>query len=57
MGPPRRYRRDNTAVHRHCGQAKATKDGKDYTITGTAWGMDAANNEVTKPFEVEVTCP
>ncbi|HPY24270.1 MAG TPA: lipoprotein LpqH [Mycobacterium sp.] len=41
------------------GEAKATKDGKKYTITGTATGVDTANpmQPMTKPFEVEVSCP
>lgn len=39
--------------------AEATKDGNTYTITGTATGVDMANpmQPVTKPFEMEVTCP
>lgn len=39
--------------------AKATKDGSKYTITGSATGVDMANpmQPVTKPFEIEVTCP
>ena len=39
--------------------AKATKDGNKYTISGTATGVDMANpmQPVTKPFEIEVTCP
>lgn len=41
------------------GSASATKDGKNYTITGTATGVDMANpmQPVTKPFEVVVSCP
>jgi lipoprotein LpqH len=41
------------------GSAEATKDGKTYTIKGTATGMDMANpmQPVTKPFELTVTCP
>ncbi len=41
------------------GEAKATKDGKKYTITGTATGVDMANpmQPMTKPFEIEVSCP
>lgn len=41
------------------GSASATKDGKSYTITGTATGIDMANPmaPVTKPFEVAVSCP
>jgi ipoprotein LpqH len=37
--------------------ATATKDGKNYTITGTASGSDNANQQVSKPFEIKVTCP
>jgi lipoprotein LpqH len=41
------------------GEAKATKDGKSYKITGTATGIDMANpmQPVNKPFEIDVTCP
>jgi lipoprotein LpqH len=41
------------------GEAKAEKDGKTYTISGTATGVDMANplQPVNKPFEIEVTCP
>ena len=41
------------------GEAKATKDGKSYTISGTATGVDMANpmQPVNKPFEIAVTCP
>ena len=41
------------------GEATAEKDGNTYTITGTATGVDMANplQPVTKPFEIEVTCP
>ena len=41
------------------GEAKATKDGKTYKISGTATGVDMANpmQPVEKPFEIEVTCP
>ncbi len=39
--------------------ATATKDGNTYKITGTATGVDSANagQEVSKPFEIEATCP
>ena len=39
--------------------ASATKDGKTYKVTGTASGVDMANpmQPITKPFEIEVTCP
>ncbi len=41
------------------GDAKAEKDDKTYKISGTATGVDMANplQPVTKPFEIEVTCP
>ncbi|MGV0586645.1 lipoprotein LpqH [Mycobacteroides chelonae] len=41
------------------GKATATKDGKKYTVTGTATGVDTANpmQPIEKPFEIEVTCP
>jgi lipoprotein LpqH len=37
--------------------AAATKDGNTYTIKGTATGSDNANQQVSKPFEIDVTCP
>ena len=41
------------------GSASATKDGKNYKISGTASGVDMANpmQPLTKPFEIEVSCP
>ena len=41
------------------GEAKGTKDGKTYKISGTATGIDMANpmQPVNKPFEIEVACP
>jgi len=41
------------------GEAKATKDGSNWTISGTATGIDMANpmQPVNKPFEINVTCP
>ena len=41
------------------GNATATKDGKTYKVNGTATGVDMANpmQPMTKPFEIEVTCP
>jgi lipoprotein LpqH len=41
------------------GEAKATKDGNNWKITGTATGVDMANpmSPVNKPFEIDVTCP
>jgi ipoprotein LpqH len=37
--------------------ATATKTGNTYHITGNASGMDAAGQQVNKPFTVDVTCP
>jgi ipoprotein LpqH len=47
------------AVGPGAGEAKAEKDGNTYKISGTATGIDMANPmaPVTKPFELEVTCP
>ncbi len=41
------------------GEAKAEKDGDTYTISGTATGVDLANpmQPVSKPFQIDVTCP
>jgi lipoprotein LpqH len=41
------------------GEANASKDGNSYKISGTATGIDMANpmQPVTKPFEIDVTCP
>lgn len=41
------------------GEAKVEKDDKTYKISGTATGVDMANplQPVSKPFEIEVTCP
>lgn len=41
------------------GDASATKDGNSYKVTGTATGVDMANplQPITKPFEIEVSCP
>jgi lipoprotein LpqH len=42
------------------GEAKAEKDGNTYTISGSATGTDMNNpmqGIITKPFEIEVTCP
>ena len=40
-------------------EARATRDGNNYTVTGTAIGYDKDNpdKQITKPFEVSVTCP
>lgn len=37
--------------------ATATKTGNFYKITGNATGVDNAGQQVTKAFEVDVTCP
>lgn len=41
------------------GNAEVEKDDKTYNIKGNATGVDMANpmQPVTKPFEIEVTCP
>ena len=41
------------------GEANASKDGNSYKISGTATGIDMANpmQPMTKPFEIDVTCP
>ena len=41
------------------GEAKVEKDDKTYKISGSATGVDMANplQPVTKPFEIEVSCP
>jgi ipoprotein LpqH len=41
------------------GEAKATKDGNNWNISGTATGIDMANpmQPVNKPFEIDVACP
>jgi lipoprotein LpqH len=41
------------------GEAKATKDGSNWKISGTATGIDMANpmQPVNKPFEIDVACP
>jgi lipoprotein LpqH len=41
------------------GEAKATKDGDTWNISGTATGLDMANpmQPLNKPFEIEVACP
>lgn len=41
------------------GDAKAEKNGNSYKISGTAIGIDMANpmQPVSKPFEIDVTCP
>lgn len=40
------------------GSAQATKNGNSYKITGTATGVDMnSQQQVSKPFEIDVTCP
>jgi ipoprotein LpqH len=41
------------------GTVQATKSGNSYTIKGTAAGVNMANpqQQLTKPFEMDVTCP
>jgi ipoprotein LpqH len=38
--------------------ATASKNGNNYKITGTATGTDTANGQqISKPFEIDATCP
>lgn len=37
--------------------ATAVKTGNNYKITGTASGVDASGQQVSKDFTVDVTCP
>lgn len=41
------------------GNASATKDGRSYTMTGTAIGVNMSDptQAVRKSFEIDVTCP
>jgi lipoprotein LpqH len=41
------------------GNAQATKSGNSYTIKGTATGINSADQQqaLSKPFEIDVTCP
>lgn len=41
------------------GSAQATKSGNAYTIKGTATGINSTNpqQQLNKPFEIDVTCP
>ena len=43
------------------GNAGAAQSGKSYSIKGTATGVDMSNpqqpQQVTKSFEMDVTCP
>jgi len=39
--------------------AQATKSGNSYTIKGTATGINSTDQQqaLSKPFEIDVTCP
>jgi ipoprotein LpqH len=40
------------------GTVQATKSGNSYTIKGTATGINTTNQQqLSKPFEMDVTCP
>jgi lipoprotein LpqH len=41
------------------GNAQATRDGSKYKISGSATGINISDpmHPVTKPFEIDVTCP
>ena len=41
------------------GNAQATRDGSKYKISGSASGVNISDpmRPVTKPFEIDVTCP
>lgn len=39
------------------GEASANKDGRRYTIGGMSWGLDTHHNDVSKPFQITLTCP
>ncbi len=49
------------AAPNQSGSAGAAVNGKDWAIKGTATGTDMSNpqqpQQVTKPFELDVTCP
>jgi ipoprotein LpqH len=49
------------AAPNQSGNAGAAHNGKSYTIKGTATGVDVSNpqqpQQVTKTFEMDVTCP
>ena len=49
------------AAPNQSGNAGAAQSGKSYTIKGTATGVDMSNpqqpQQVTKSFEMDVTCP
>lgn len=48
-----------SAAAPNAGNVQATKNGNSYTIKGTATGVNMASPQqpVTKPFEMDVTCP
>ena len=39
------------------GSAQVAVQGNGYKITGTGIGKDSSNQQVSKPFEIDVTCP
>jgi ipoprotein LpqH len=39
------------------GTVQATKSGNSYTIKGTATGINTTSQPLSKPFEMDVTCP
>jgi ipoprotein LpqH len=49
------------AAPNQANKAGAARNGSSYTIKGTATGVDMSNpqqpQQVTKPFEMDVTCP
>ncbi|HEX5253756.1 MAG TPA: lipoprotein LpqH [Mycobacterium sp.] len=49
------------AAPNQSGSAGAAVNGKDWAIKGTATGTDMSNpqqpQQVTKPFELDITCP
>lgn len=38
-------------------EPKATKDGKHYTLAGTASELEAVANPESRPFAIDATCP
>ncbi len=48
-----------SAAAPNSGNVQATKSGNSYTIKGTATGVNLSSPQqpVTKPFEMDVTCP
>ena len=57
VGPARRADAQDEGTGQS--EAKAEKNGNTYKISGSATGIDMANPmaPVTKPFELEITCP